>query len=486
MNKQLKRVSIVMLLMFLALFASTSLIQVGESDTLAADGRNSRALYDSYSAQRGAILVDGQAVAQSVPSDDVYKFQREYPQGALYSSVTGYFPLGGEPTGIEGAMNGELSGRSNAQFLDTVTSVLTGKDPQGASVELTIDPVAQKAAYDALGSQQGAVVLLEPSTGKVLAMVSKPDYDPNALAVHDTAQVQSTYESLLGASGTPLINRAIRGDLNPPGSTFKPIVSSAAFSSGDYTPDSTLPNVAAYTLPQSSAVVRNDTGGACEGGTDTVTISAAQVFSCNIPFAELGVQLGSAAIKKQAEAYGFGRSLEIPMRVDASQYPGYAGDPAQTGLSAFGQAGDRATPLQMAMVSAAIANGGVVMYPNLVDSVKSPDFKTLESFQPRELSRATSSDVADQVKAMMVTGVQSGIATNARIDGVEVGGKTGTAQNGSGDPYTLWFTGFAPADDPKYAVAVVVEDGGGLGQRGSGNQVAAPIARKVLEAVLNK
>ena len=191
MNREIKRVSTIVLAMFLALLVSTSILQVFQADALTSDARNSRARNDSYSQQRGAILVAGQPVAQSVPSDDVYKFQRVYSNGPLYSSVTGFFPINGQATGLEGALNDKLSGSSNSQFFDRVNAILTGKNPQGASVETTIDPVAQQAAYDALGNYQGAVVLLEPKTGRILAMVSKPNYDPNTLASHDTKQVNA-------------------------------------------------------------------------------------------------------------------------------------------------------------------------------------------------------------------------------------------------------------------------------------------------------
>lgn len=483
MNRELKRVSVLVLAMFVALLVSTSIIGVFKADALNADPRNSRVLEDSYLAQRGAILVAGQPVAQSVPSKDTYKYQRVYSNGPLYSTVTGFFPINGTATGIEGALGDKLSGTSNSQFLDRLNSILTGKNPQGASVELTIDPVAQQAAYKALGELQGSVVVLQPKTGRILAMVSKPGFDPNALAVHDTAAVNATYAALLKAPGDPLINGAIN-TLNFPGSTFKPIVSSAAFGSGDYTENSQLPDLSRLTLPGTDAVVSNDTGASCAGG-GTVSIALAQINSCNIPFAELGMKLGSNTIRAQAEAFGFNKQLSIPMAVTPSVYPSNYNEP-QTGMSAFGQASDKATPLQMAMVSAGIADGGTVMTPNLVDYIRSADLQTLQSFSPKAFNQAATSQVAATVAQMMVDGVNNGVASNARIDGVSVGGKTGTAQNATGQPYTLWFTGFAPADNPQYAIAVVVENGGGQGQSGTGNSVAAPIAKKVLEAVLNK
>jgi penicillin-binding protein A len=485
MNRELKRVSVVVLLMFVALFLSTSILQVGAAGTLNADGRNSRTLNDGYNVQRGPILVAGQPIAQSVPSTDNYKYQRTYPNGPLYSAVTGFYPVNGEPTGIEGAMNSELSGTSDSDFFTRVSDLFTGKAPQGDAVELTIDPKAQQAAYNALGNYKGAVVLLQPKTGRILAMVSKPDFDPNTLAVHDGKQLDANYKALLAAKGDPLINKAIT-DLNPPGSTFKPIVSSAAFGTGQYTKDSQFPDVASLPLPGSSAVVHNDDFGTCAGG-GTVSIGTAQINSCNIPFAELGMKLGSQPIQNQAEKFGFNHQFQIPMKVSMSSYPGYT-DQAQLAQSAFGQQSDKATALQMAMVSAGISNNGTVMQPNLVDSVKTSDLRDVPgfTFQPKVFDQAVSPEIAQTEVNLMVQGVNSGVASNARIDGVSVGGKTGTAQNGSDEPYTLWFTGFAPAKDPQFAVAVVVEDGGGLGQTSNGNAIAAPIAQKVLEAVLNK
>jgi peptidoglycan glycosyltransferase len=484
MNREMKRVTIVVLMMFVALLVSTSIIQVVQADSLNADARNIRTRDDSYSVQRGSILADGQPIAQSVPTNDTFKYQRVYSNGPMYSAVTGFFPIDGVPTGLEGALNTALSGSSNSQFFDRVNSILTGKNPQGESVETTIDPVAQQAAWNALGNYQGAVVLMQPTTGKILAMVSKPAYDPNTLAVHDTSKALATYNALLQAPGDPLINTAISGNLNPPGSTFKLIVASAAFESGKYTENSVLPNVASLPLPGTNTVVQNDTHTTCGPGA-TVSIKTALALSCNIPFAELGMQIGSAAIKAQAEKYGFNKKLSIPTAVTPSVYPGYT-DQAQVGMSAFGQADDRATPLQMAMVSSAIANGGKVMAPNLVESIVQPNLQPVETFTPTVLGTATSAATANTISQMMVNDVQNGIITNARIDGVSVAGKTGTAQNGSTQPYSLWFTGFAPANNPQYAVAVVVENGGGQGQSGSGNSIAAPIARQVLEAVLNK
>ena len=483
MNRELKRVSIVVMLMFVALLASTTIIQVFQADSLTADARNTRTLYDSYSVERGAILVAGNPIAQSMPVGDDYKFLRTYSNGPLYAPITGFIPLNGSPTGLEYALNGELSGTSDSQFFDKMNALITGQNPKGASVEVTIDPVAQQAAWDALGDLTGSVVVTEPATGRILAMVSKPSYDPNLLAVHDNQQLTDSYQSLVNDDSNPLIDRAINA-LNPPGSVFKLVVVTAALESGKFTPESTFPNLPAFQLPGSSSIVINSGGGTCGSGS-TVTIATALRLSCNIPMAELGLQLGGKAIRETAEKFGFNTDYSIPMSVAQSNYP-VEMDDAQLALSSFGQTNVRATPLQMAMVSGTIANGGVEMAPNLVDQILAPNLSPLQTFEPRTLKRVMSAKTAATITQMMVNGVQDGAASNARIDGVNVAGKTGTAENAADDPYTLWFTGFAPAEDPKYAISVLVEDGGGLGQTGYGNLLAAPIAKQVLEAVLNK
>ncbi len=483
MNKELKRVSFAVLAMFLALFLSTTTISVFQRETLQSDGRNVRVLYDSYSTQRGSILVNGEPIAQSVPVEDRYNFQREYTNGQLYAPITGYFTLNQGTTGVESELNDFLSGTANEQFLEQLNAIFTGQEAQGASVELTIDPAVQQAAWDALGDQQGAVVAIEPSTGRILAMVSKPTYDPNQLASHDTQAVIDTYQALEADAADPLQNRAIGGDLNPPGSVFKLVVTAAALENG-LTPESEFPNPPSFTLPGSTATVSNSGEGSC-GGTENATIATALRLSCNVAFAQIGLAVGEDNIRNIAEEFGFGQSVDVPMSSTASRYPDEMDD-AQLALSSFGQYDVRATPLQIAMVSAAIANGGELMRPTLLESIIGPDLEPVEEYQPEVFSTPISQQTASTMTGMMVEGVGNGVASNARIGGVDVAGKTGTAENGEDEPYTLWFTGFAPANDPQVAVAVVVENGGGLGQSGSGNRVAAPIARQVMEAVLNQ
>lgn len=486
MTKELRRLSILMLVMFLALFGSTSWIQVVQAEELAANEANRRALYDSFAVQRGSIIASGTAIATSVPSSDVYSWQRIYSEGEMWAPVTGYInPALGSSTGIEQAMNSVLSGTAGSQFLSRIDRILSGQPPRGSNVVLSVDAAVQRAAFEALGDLQGGIIAIEPSTGRILAMVTSPSYDTNLLAVHDSADVNAVFDTLEADPTKPLSNRAIAGDLNPPGSTFKLVVVSAALASGEYTPDSELPNPASYTLPQSSAVVFNASGGTCGPG-ETVTIADALRLSCNIPFAELAVELGDTAIRDEAEKYGFDLSFEMPLVSTPSRYPRTIQDDAQTALSGFGQGQVTATPLQMAMVSAGIANDGVVMAPRMVDRVIGPDLSVQESFDDVEFGRAIDADIAAELVTMMVANVSEGVASGARIDGVDVAGKTGTAENGAGRPYTLWFTGFAPAESPQVAVAVVVEDGGGQDQSGSGNTIAAPIAKKVMEAVLGR
>lgn len=489
MTRQLRRLSFVMLAMFLALFVSTSVIQVVQADTLAQDPNNQRALYDSYQIQRGAILAGGSAIALSTPSDDVYSFQREYVDAELWSPVTGWInPALGRATGargIEQAMNGALAGTGSAQFLQRVERIISGQTPRGSSVALSLDPDAQRAAFDAMGDRQGGVLAIEPATGRILAMVSTPGFDTNLLAQHDPEVVDANFDELVSDPRDPLFNRAIAGNLNPPGSTFKLVVASAALSSGEYTPDSEFDNPASFTLPGTSTNIYNFDNGPCGPG-DTATLATALRLSCNIPMAELAIELGTEAIREEAQKYGFDAEFEVPLEATPSTYPSAALSDDQLALTGFGQGDVRATPLQMAMVAAGIANGGVVMDPTMVDRVLAPDLAVLEEPSPTQFDRALDEEAAAALTEMMVQGVSNGVASGARIDGVQVAGKTGTAENGPGEPYTFWFTGFAPADDPQVAVAVVVEDGGGLGQQGQSNVLAAPVAKAVMEAVLGR
>lgn len=486
MTKHLRLVGVVVLLMFASLFVSTTTIQVFAQPSLASDPSNARTILQSYDVQRGPILVDGTPIASSVPVDTEYKYERSYANGELYSAVTGYYTIGYGSTGIESAMNAELSGQSDAQFWSGLTGLFTGQSPAGAAVELTIDPAVQQAAWDALGSMRGAVVAINPSTGAVLGMVSKPTFDPNTLAGSDTAAVLDTYNALLADTDKPMINRAIAGDMNPPGSVFKLVVAAAALEAGLATADSPLPNPPTLTLPGSTAVVNNPSHGSPCGPDETTSLRTAIELSCNVPFAQLAIDLGADRLRAMAEALGFNHEFEVPQTSAASVYPTGTLDAAQTGLTGFGQFDVRATPLQIAMVSSAIANGGVVMNPTMIEQVLTPELQQLQGPRVTEFGRAFSQSTADALASMMVGSVNTGVASNARIAGVDVAGKTGTAENGTGEPYSLWFTGFAGTGDQQIAVAVVLEDGGGMGQSGTGNGLAATIGKQVMEAVLQR
>ncbi len=485
MTKELRRLSAIMLLMFLALFATTSWIQVVGVDALVQHPENRRTLYDSYEIQRGPIIVDGSAIAASRPSKDVYSFQRVYPDAAIWAPVTGYFnPALRSSTGIERALNADLAGTGGSAFFATIERIISGQPQRGGNVLLTLDAAGQEAAYAALKGLKGAVFAMEPATGRVLVMVSTPGFDVNKLASHDPDAATAYYDELIADPRKPLYNRAIAGDLNPPGSTFKVVVAAAAFESGRYTPESAFPNESSYTLPGTSTAIHNQWRGTCGSG-PTATIQTALRLSCNTIFAQLAVELGDEALREMAEKLGFNQSFELPLESIPSEFPRVL-DPARTALASFGQGDLRATPLQMAMVSAAVANDGVLMNPRMVDAVLGNDLSVQRAYDDSEFGRAMSPEVAQMLTEMMIDAVRNGTGQSARIDGIAVAGKTGTAQNGDTQPYTLWFTGFAPADNPRIAIAVVVEDGGGRGQSGSGGTIAAPIAKKVIEAVLKR
>jgi penicillin-binding protein A len=483
MNTPIRRLAAIVLLLFGSLLLSSTYIQFVQGASLRDRPDNRRTLLENYSRQRGPIVVAGSTIAKSVPTDDQLKFRRTYANPELYSHLTGYYSfVYGAGSGIERSTNPLLSGSSDQLFYRRLVDLVTGRDVRGASVELTINPKAQQAADQALGDQRGAVVALDPRTGAILAMVSHPTYDPNDLAGHDLGQVSENYRKLLASDRDPLVNRALAGKLYPPGSTFKIVTAAAALSSGKYDAESQLFGGARLDLPQTTVDLPNDFAGSCGPG-DKVSLAVALKISCNTAFGSLGLALGGDALRQQAEKFGFGDQLAVPMAVTPSQVP-EGMNPPQSAQAAIGQYDVRVTPLQMAMVSAGIANGGVVMSPYSVKTVRGPDLDVLERGRPQDLSRAVSRDDAKTLTEMMKGVVEGGTGTRAQIPGIAVAGKTGTAQQGEGQPPHAWFTAFAPADDPTIAVAVVVEDGGTAGNEAAGGRVAAPVAKAVMEAVL--
>ncbi|WP_313716881.1 peptidoglycan D,D-transpeptidase FtsI family protein [Arsenicicoccus bolidensis] len=489
MNPPIRRLAIVAAIMFCSLLVSSTSIMFFQAKALGDRSDNRRSVLASYDRERGQILVGGTPIAKSVATDDELRWERTYPSGRLYSHVTGYYSFTyGAGGGIEGAEDELLSGSSDKLFYRRISDLVSGRQPAGASVELTIRPEVQQAAEKALGDQRGAVVALDPRTGAILAMVSHPTYDPAELSSHRFSAVTDAWKSLNADRSKPLVNRAIGGDLYPPGSVFKLVTTAAALTSGQYDGKARIPAPAQLKLPLSSVPLTNWQNGLCTGS-DQITLQQALETSCNSAFGGIGIKLGGDALVEQASKFGFGDELRVPQRVTPSKVP--AGmDKAQSAQAAIGQYDVRVTPLQVAMVSAAIANKGVVMKPHLIASVRGDNLSVLDETKPEQLSKAVSSEVADQIAQMMRGVVEDGTGSNARISGVEVGGKTGTAQQGNDKAPHAWFTSIAPlnaaADQPQVAVAVVVEDGGSAGRETGGNKVAAPIAKQVMEAVIRK
>ncbi|HLS46302.1 MAG TPA: penicillin-binding transpeptidase domain-containing protein [Ornithinicoccus sp.] len=485
MNAPIRRLAVVVFMMFASLLVSTTIIQFFQADELREMAGNRRTLLDEYGRERGAILVGSTPVAESEPTDDDLQWIRTYSQGRRYSHITGYYSFTyGPGPGLERSENALLAGSADSLFYRRIPDVITGREPTGATLELTIDAEVQRAASEALGDRRGAVVALDPRTGAILAMVSHPTYDPNALSSHNLSAVQEAYVSLNEDSSRPLINRATGGDLYPPGSTFKLVVAAAALESNEFDRDSELPSPRRYTLPGTSTSIPNFGGSACSGG-DTTSLFDSVRVSCNTSFAWLAGELGADRLNAQAEAFGFGQAMQVPLPVTPSRYPADA-DEAQVGLTGIGQYDVRVTPMQVAMISAGIANDGSVMEPYLVDTVRDKDLDPIDTRTARELSNPISPATAQELTDMMVAVVESGSGWAAAVPGVQVAGKTGTAEYGTSGAAHAWFTGFAPADDPTIAVAVVVESATDDWTGETGGVVAAPIAQAVLEAGVNR
>lgn len=485
MNTPIRKLAMVAAAMFCALLVAASYIQGFQAKALNDRPGNTRVINAGYQRERGSILIDGTAIATSKKSNDRYVYQREYANGALYAPVTGFSSLVyGNGGGLEGAENDYLSGNSDKLFYRRLIDVVTGKPNNGANLELTINPKIQAAAKRALGNNRGAVVALDPKTGAVLAMVSSPSYNPNALAGHDTEQVMQTWKELNADPSNPMVNRALAGNLYPPGSTFKLVTSAAALESGKYSENSTLSGPATMLLPQTKTYLPNDDHRAC-GDNDETSLKHALAISCNTAFAQLGLDLGKDALEKQAQKFGFGDTIRVPMRATPSTFPSELNKP-QLAMSAIGQYEVRVTPLQVALISAAIANDGKQMQPYLVKNVVDSDMDVISSTDPKVRATPISSTTAATLTDMMRAVVTDGSGKLAEVPGGDVVGKTGTAQGDTSKAADLWFTGFAPQKDPKIALAIVIEAGGGQGVSTLAGQVAAPAARQIFEAALNQ
>jgi peptidoglycan glycosyltransferase len=494
MNKPIRNLAIGCMLLFVALLVNATYVQYWQADDLTSLSQhpdNKRVRDAEFSRERGAILVRGRAVAESNKSDDAYKFQRNYPRPFQYAHLTGFFSRDWGLGGVEATQNSILSGSDSKLFVNRVVDLVDNEAPKGGSVTLTVNPAAQRAAFEGLrklgDKVQGAVVAIEPRTGKILAMVSSPDYNPNTLASHDFAAIGDVKGRLEDDPLRPLDNRAIEETL-PPGSTFKLVTAAAALDSGKYNPDSQVPGGARLDLPQTTTDLVNDGGGGCGG--DRISLTHALEVSCNVSFGDVGMKVGDDKLRETAEKFGFGQRYFSDLddsltRQSVSRFPEDP-DAPQTALSAIGQFEVAATPLQMAMVGAGIANDGVVMKPYLVDELRSPKLDVIDKTDPEQLpdQPAMSSAASRDLRQMMVSVVDNGTAKPASIDGVDVAGKTGTAQSAPDRPPYAWFVSFAPAETPAVAVAVLVQDAGVARDEISGSGLAAPIAKAVMEAVI--
>ena len=482
MIRQINRVTAAIIFLLLALIVNLSYLQVFKAGDLRNQAGNQRVTLTEYSRERGPILLASQSIAESTPTVDALKYLREYSDGSTYASITGFYSLVYGATGIEAEANSVLAGNDSRFFVDRLQQLFANREPKGGAIRLTINPDAQVAAMNALNGRTGAVVAIDPTTGAILALASSPSFDPNLLSSHDAGDIQAQYEKLNADSKQPLLNRPLAMTL-PPGSTFKLITAAAALESGQYLAESELPGPSQINLPGTDVQLGNWNRRSCGPG-DVTTLQSALEVSCNTAFAWLGMELGSDAISEQAKKFGFESEFEVPMTAAISRFPVDPNKP-QTAMSAIGQFDVRATVLQMAMVAAGIANNGVVMNPYLVSQVLGPDLTVLQNTNPSAFGRAMSIENAKILRDMMVGVVKNGTASNARISGISVGGKTGTAENTPGEPAHAWFVGLAPSEQSKVAVAVVLQNGGGATEV-SGNALAAPIAAAVMRAVLKQ
>lgn len=486
MNKPIRTVAVFCLLLFLALLINSSYLMYWRAGELDDDPRNGRVINAAFSRERGAILAGNDPIARSRPSDSRYDFQRTYPEPFKYAHLTGYFSFYSQ-TGIERSQNEVLSGDDSRLFVTRLIDMLSNTEPQGGNVQLTVDPAAQTAAFEGLKELgegvEGAVVALEPSTGKVLAMASSPTFDPNGFASHDLAEVRDVDDRLSADPAEPLLNRALATRL-PPGSTFKLVTAAAAIESGKYDARSTVRGGRSFQLPQSTTSIGNHDDGNCGG--EKISMTQAMMVSCNVSFLALADELGTEAMADQAEKFGFNDTslTDLAGQVE-SAYPRTM-DPPQTAMSGIGQSEVSATPLQMAMVVAAIANDGDVMRPYVVDEVRAPNATVLDRPDPERLSTAVSPATAEELTSMMVATVDDGTGSPAAIPGVDVAGKTGTAESSPDRPPYAWFVGFAPANDPQVAIAVMVESSSTDPTEIAGGRLGGPIARSIIEAVMSR
>ncbi|MHB9860434.1 peptidoglycan D,D-transpeptidase FtsI family protein [Streptomyces sp. YIM S03343] len=488
MNKPLRRIAIFCGLLVMALLIRDNWLQYAQADKLRTDPANRRVAIERYANARGDIVVDGTPVTGSVVSKHGdFKYKRTYKNGPMWAPVTGYSSQAFGANQLESLEDGILTGNDDRLFFRNTLDMFTGKPKSGGNVVTTLNAAAQKAAWNGLKDQggKGAVVAIEPSTGKILALASYPSYDPSVFAGNtdtDSKAWQKLQKKYNPAD--PMLNRALR-ETYPPGSTFKVVTAAAALENGLYTAadqatDSPLP----WVMPGTTTPLKNEGSIPCKNATMRIALR----FSCNTVFGKIGADLGNDKMLAEAKKFGFTSEQFTPIRSSASVFSDNMNQ-SQTALSSIGQYNTATTPLQMAMVASAVANDGKLMKPYMIDELQSSNLDSVSKTDPQELSQPLSGANAQILQSMMETVVKEGTGTHAQINGVTVGGKTGTAQHGvenSENPYA-WFISYAKLSDGSspVAVAVVIEDESASRDDISGGGLAAPIAKDVMEAVID-
>ena len=481
MNAQIRKIFVVVLIMFAMLGLAVTNTQFISAPSLNADPRNVRTNLHAAEIDRGPIIVEKTAIASSELDDDNH-YTRVYDQGSLYVSATGYFSsVGYGSTGIEAAQENVLDGQSQTLLGQRLRNLLTGEKRQGGGVELTLRASMQEAAAAALGDRKGAVVALDAKTGAILALYSSPSFDPNALASRDAGEVQDAYATLDADPKNPMLNRTI-SERYAPGSTFKVLTAIALIENGIANPDTRMDSPVSTTLPGTNTEVSNIESSTCGDGKPTLTEAFAR--SCNTTFVLASAKLTTQQLTDVTKRFGFGHEQEIPLTVIPSVFPADA-DSAQLAMSSIGQYTVQATPMQMAQVAQTIANGGQMMSPYLIKQIVDADNQTIRKTKATEAGRPISADTASKVTGMMQAVVSQpyGSGTPMALPNVSVAAKTGTAETGEGDRANAWAIGFAPADNPQIAFAVIVE-GDETNPTPHGGDVAGPVAKAVLEAGL--
>ncbi|MEV0677013.1 penicillin-binding protein 2 [Actinosynnema sp. NPDC050436] len=484
MNTPLRRVGVAMMVMMLLLLANATYVQVIKADDYRKDPLNRRVVLDQYSRERGQIIAaGGEPLATVEKTTDRLRYLRKYA-GPAFAPVTGYFSTVYGAGGLERAEDDLLNGSDDRLFTRRVSDLITGRDPKGGSLQLTVDAALQQAAYDNLQGVTGAVVAIRPQTGEILAMASTPSFDPNSLASHDVDEQQAAWKGLTAEdAGLPLLNRSVAG-LYAPGSTFKLVVAAAALAEGK-TKDSEVDGRPVITLPGTNTTLPNFNDTNCGNGV-TATLQEALAKSCNTAFAVLADQLGKDKLTKQAAKFGFDDAdLKVPLSVETSTLGPMKDRPAvhQTGI---GQRDVLVTPLENAVIAATIANGGVRMRPHLIHKVLAPDLQVISEDKGDDVAEAMEVEHATALRDMMVES-EKNTFQGGRLSGVTIASKTGTAERGEDVKATkpnAWYVGFAPAEKPEIAIAVIVENGGDVGLSATGGRVAAPIGRAVIGAYL--